>query len=144
MQIIGFTLTKILIERKEDLKGKWKVSSKIDVKDLKEEKITLEQGKDVLKANFEYAITYEPDLGDINFKGYVLILSEPKETKTLIAEWKNNKTIVADAKVRIFNTIFQKCNIKALELEDDFNLPPHIKLPAIKTEQPKSESSYTG
>ena len=144
MQIIGFTLTKVSIERKNDIKGKWKASSKIDVKDLKEEKINFEQGKDVLKAEFEYTITYEPDLGQISFKGYLLILTEPDETKTLSAEWKKKKTMSNDLRVRVFNTIFQKCNIKALELEEDFNLPPHIRLPTIKPEEPKSESTYTG
>jgi hypothetical protein len=144
MQIIGFTLTKIIVERKNDIKGKWKASSKIDVKDLKEEKIKYEQGKDVLKADFEYTISYEPELGEIYFKGYLLILAEPNETKTLIAEWKKKKTMANDTRIRVFNTIFQKCNIKALELEEDFNLPPHIKLPTIKPEEPKTESTYTG
>jgi hypothetical protein len=144
MQIIGFTLTKVTVERKSDIKGKWKASSKIDVKDIKEEKINFEPGKNVLKSEFEYTITYEPSLGEIYFKGYILILSDPSESKTLIADWKKKKTIDNDARVRVFNTIFQKCNIKALELEEDFNLPPHIRLPTIKPEEPASKSSYTG
>jgi hypothetical protein len=146
MQIIGFTLTKVLIERKDDIKGKWKVTSKIDVKDIKEEKIEIAVGKGIAKADFEYTINYEPELGEIFFKGFILILGEPDEIKSTISDWKKKKIMLSDIKLRIFNTIFQKCNIKALELEEDFNLPPHIKLPLIKSEEEtkKTPSSYTG
>lgn len=144
MQVVGFTLTKILIERKESPKGKFKVTSKIDVKEIKEEKAQLAEGKEVAKMEFGYSINYEPDMADIEFKGFVLIMGEPKEIKELIAGWKKKKEMTSEIKLRIFNTIFYKCNIRALELEDDFNLPPHLHLPTIKPEEGKKESTYTG
>ena len=144
MQIIGFTLTKITIERKNDIKGKWKVSSKIDVKEIKEEKIKLTEGKEVARADFEYTITFEPELAEIYFKGFVLVMGEPAEIKEILADWKKKKLLSNDIKLRVFNTIFYKCNVKALELEEDFNLPPHIRLPTIKPEEQKSGNTYTG
>ena len=142
MQIIGFTLTKISIERKEGPQGKFKVTSKIDVKEVKEEKVQLAEGKEVARAEFEYSIDYEPDIADISFRGFVLLMGEPKEIKEFIADWKKKKIMASEMKLRVFNTIFQKCNIKALELEDDFNLPPHLHLPAIKPEE--KSNTYTG
>ena len=141
MQIVGFTLTKVLIDRKEDIKGKFKVNSKIDIKDIKEEKIKLVENKAVTRLDFEYSINYEPNIAEIAFRGFILVLEEPDKSKEIISEWKKKKAVVSDLKLRVFNTIFHKCNIKALELEDDFNLPPHLHLPTIKAEE---KTSYTG
>ncbi|MEM2956156.1 MAG: hypothetical protein QW041_01090 [Candidatus Pacearchaeota archaeon] len=146
MQIVGFTLTKILIDRKNDMKGKFQVSSKIDIKDVKEEKIKLVENKDVLKFDFEYSINYEPELAELLFRGFILVMAEPKEAKGILEEWKKKKILESDIKLRVFNTIFHKCNIKALELEEDFNLPPHLRLPIIRPEEEKTSksSTYTG
>ena len=143
MQIVGFSLSKIVIERKEDVKGKFKVTSKIDLKDAKEEKIKLVEGKDVVKIDFEYSIGYEPKLAELFFKGFVLIMADPKDAKQIIEDYKKKKNMNADLKIRVLNTIFHKCNLKALELEEDFNLPTHIRLPTIKAQE-ESKASYTG
>jgi len=143
MQIIGFTLTKILIERKNDIKGKFKVNSKIDIKEVKEEKVSVVENKDVAKVEFEYSIIYDPNLADISFRGFVLLMGDSKEIKDFISEWKKRKIILSDLKLRIFNTIFHKCNVKAIELEEDFNLPTHIRLPFIRPEQ-ENKNTYTG
>jgi len=144
MQIVGFNLTKAFIERKEDIKGKFKVNSRIEFKDLKEEKITLIEGKTALKFDFEYNIEYEPKLAELNFKGFVLAVSEPKAAKETLEEWKKKKSINPELKIKLLNLIFHKCNVKALGLEEDFNLPPHLRLPYITPKAEKSDSTYTG
>lgn len=141
MQIVGFNLDKMLIERLENITGKFKVTSKINMKDLKEEKVSPVQGKEILRLEFEYSIDYEPKLAEIRFKGSLIIMGDPKDVKEAVADWKKKGNIMTDLKVRIYNTIFHKCNLKALELEDDFGLPPHIVLPQIK---PEEKTSYTG
>ena len=143
MQIVGFNLSKMHIDRVNVVAGKFKVNSKIDIKDLKEEKVSPVQGKDMLVLDFEYNIEYEPKLAEIHFKGNLLILGDPKETKDMLSEWKKKGAVLNDIKIRVYNTIFHKCNLKALELEDDFGLPPHIQMPYIKTEEEK-KASYTG
>jgi len=141
MTIVGFSLKKILIDRKEDIKGKVEVKSKINITDISEEKVELLPDKNVLRFDFEYTITYEPNLATIDFKGHTLILEEPKKAKEIIKEWKKGKKLEEDLRVRVYNVIFQKCNLKALELEEDFNLPPHLPLPRI---QSQTATSYTG
>jgi len=135
MTVVGFTLSRILIERKEKIKEKVEVRSKIDLKDIIKEKIKLVESKDVLRFDFEFKIEYAPDLALIDFKGHILLLSDPKEADEIIKEWKKSKKLKSDIKLRVYNTIFHKCNIKAFELEEDFNLPLHLRLPMIKTEE---------
>jgi len=143
MQIIGFNLTKMQIERFENISGKFKVTSKIDVKDITEEKVSPISGKSVAKLGFEYNIDYDPKLAEIRFKGFLLLMGDSKEVKEAIADWKKKGSILTGLKIRIYNTIFHKCNLKALELEDDFGLPAHIQMPHIKSEQ-ESKTTYTG
>ena len=143
MQIVGFNLTKLSIERINDIMGKFKVTSKIDIKDIREEKISPVEGKQVAKLEFEYNIDYEPKLAEIKFRGIMMLMGDPKEIKDIAADWKKKGNILTDTKIRIYNTIFHKCNLKALELEDDFNIPPHIQLPLIKSDEEK-KTSYTG
>ena len=97
--------------------------------------------KDVAKVDFEYSINYEPNLAEISLKGFVIIMGDSKEIKDIVSGWKKKKEVLAETKLRIFNTIFHKCNIKALELEEDFNLPPHLRLPFIS---PDKSAPYTG
>ena len=144
MQIVGFNLTKISIQRKEAAAGNFKVTSKINVKSISEEKIDIAEGKSVAKLEFEYGIDYEPKVAEIRFEGFILILGDPKEIKDTISDWKKKNTLLTDLKVRTFNTIFHKCNIKALQLEDELGLPSHIQMPKIKTEETSKKATYTG
>jgi hypothetical protein len=142
MTVIGFSLSKILIERKEAIKGKIEVKSKLHVNNMAKEDIKLVEGKDVLKFDFDYAITYEPNLAKVEMKGHLLFMVNPKETKELLKSWDKTKQIPEELKLTVYNTIFHKCNIKALELEEDFSLPPHLQLPFLKA--PEKGTNYTG
>ena len=143
IQIVGLNLTKMSVERIENVKGKFKVTSKIDVKNVYEEKVSPIEGKSFSKLEFEYNIDYDPKLAEIKFKGELLLLSDQKEMKDFVADWKKKGNIMSELKVRMYNAIFHKCNLKALEIEDDFGLPPHIQLPHISSQEEK-KTSYTG
>ncbi len=148
MEIVGFDLSKIFIERKNNPGSKWDVSTKIDIKDIsKDDKIKVIEGKDIIKFNFEYTINYEPKLADISFTGFLLLLEDSKKTKEVLNEWSKKKEVLSEVKLQVFNVIFYKCNLKALQLETELNLPPHLQLPTIKEgqkEDNKSKASYTG
>ncbi len=138
--IIGFNLKRALVERKEEIKGKIEIKSNIDILDIKKESINLSKEKEVLSFLFNFTITYEPKIADLNFQGNVLLLVEPAESKEILKKWKKKQT-PQNIRVVIFNTILTRCNIKALELEEDFNLPPHLPLPKLAPEQ---QNTYTG
>ena len=137
MAIIGFSLTKILLERKEAPIKKVEVKSKLHIPSMEKQDMKLIEGKDTLRFNFEYDIEYAPKLANISFKGFVLFASDPKQSEEILREWNKNQRIDKDVQLQLYNYIFNKCNIKALQLEDDFNLPPHLQLPTIKIEDKK-------
>lgn len=142
-QIIGFNLKKISISREDEIKGKGQVKYDINVKDIKKEKLEISKDKDVLSFDFAFVIKYEPNIANIEFGGNVLLLVEPKESKDILKEWKKKK-ISDNYRLMIFNLILIKCSIKALELEDDLNLPYHIPVPKLTPAQQSQDNTYTG
>lgn len=134
MTVVGFNLNKISIERKDIIKGKIEIRSKVDVTDLKKEEIKIAEGKDVLRAEFTFEINYEPDFAKLYFRGHVLLLEEPQRIKQIIKDWKKKKIDPA-VNEEIFNIVLRKCNIKAFDLEDDLNLPTHYPFPTVRAQQ---------
>ncbi len=141
MKIVGFSFKKIEAERKKDIAGKLEIKSNLQIEDLKKE--TIDIAGEILKFSYNYSIVYEPGFAEINFKGAVLAVPEkPEEIKTILKEWKKKK-ISEDLRIFIFNFIISKCNLKALQLEEEFSLPPHIPLPRL-TKQAQQPANYTG
>ena len=136
MRIIGFNLTKILVQKKETTKDKLQVNQNIDIKDISEEKIPITEDK-ALKIKFNLVINYSDDYAKLEFEGSVLTLPEKDELKEFLESWKNKK-IPERIRIPIFNFIMNKCNVKALYLEDEMALPFHIPMPRITSEQPKN------
>ena len=132
MQIIGFNLTKISIERKEQLTGNLKINQSIDIKDVVKEKVPISQDE-ALKMKFNFTIDYQEDLAKAEFEGNLILLPEKDELKNFLKEWKD-KRVPAEVRIPLFNFIMNKCNIKALALEDELNLPFHIPLPKVNPE----------
>jgi len=138
MTVVGFNLDKISIERKEDIKGKINVKSDIDIIDIKKSEIMLTESKDTLKISFTFFILYEPDFANLEFKGHVLVLEDPKITKKILEDWKKKK-IDPVLREQVYNLILRKANIKALALEEELNLIPHWPMPSVKVEPDKPE-----
>lgn len=147
MAVVGFALSRILIERKESIKtDRIEIKSKLNVKDMKKEpSIKLVEDKEVLKFTFNYEIVYGDELAKIEMGGHLLWMADPKTVKEILKNWEKKKEVPDEFKLGIYNTIFHKCNIKALELEEDFNLPPHIQLPVIQPQEKQTtHAGYTG
>ncbi len=135
MAIIGFNLHKLFVERKKTKTGKINIRTNIDIKDIKKNKVDLIKGQDILSFDFEFTINYDPELASIIFGGTILLTATSKEIKETINEWKMKK-IPPQIKTGIFNAILAKCSIKALALEEEMSLPPHIPMPRF-SEQPQ-------
>ena len=58
-------------------------------------------------------------------------LAGEDEIKEVLEDWKKKKLSDSFQEI-LFNIILRKANIKALELEEELNLPFHINLPSIK------------
>ena len=59
---------------------------------------------------------------------------EKKLAKEILKEWKSKK-IEETLKVQLLNFIISKVSIKALELEEDLDLPYHLPFPKISKKQ---------
>jgi hypothetical protein len=129
MKIIGFNLTKILVEKRENQDGKIQISQNIDIKDLIKDKIPI-SNEEILNLKFHFIIDYSNNLGKLEFDGYLILLPEKNELKDFLKSWKDKK-IPEDSRVPLFNFIMSKCNIKALNLEDELGLPYHIPMPRV-------------
>ena len=55
-----------------------------------------------------------------------------EKIKEYLSSWEKDKSIPTDIMSQILNTILFKCNVKALNLSQEVNLPPHIQLPRVK------------
>ena len=133
MRIIGFNLTKISAEKQDKSQDKLEINQNIDIKDIVEEKIPITDDK-ILKISFSLTITYSNNYAKIEFEGNLLILPEKDELKKFLESWKDKK-LPNNARIHLFNFIMNKCNIRALYLEDELTLPLHIPLPKISPDQ---------
>ena len=135
MTIIGFNFNKINVEKGSTVRGKISISNNVAIKNIEEADLPF--GKDKqngLKFIFEFTSKYEPNAGSILLGGDVLYLEDSKKVKEILDVWKKDKKAPADIMGSILNTILAKCNIQALILSQDVNLPPPIPLPKVKTE----------
>lgn len=131
MKILGFNFSKICVEKFPGNPGKVKIVPNIVLDEIKSVKADLIKTKDnLLGVKFSYTLNYDPDYAKLEFSGDILTSAEPKLTKEILKEWKNKK-LHEDFKVFLFNIILRKANVKAIELEDELNLPLHVPFPSI-------------
>lgn len=136
MQIVGFNFDKILAEKKKKVEGKVEVKSNIDLKLIEQEKIEMFKDKEVLKFTFDFSISFSPGIAELSFKGNVLLMFEKDKVKEILKKWKSKK-LEDEIKIPLYNIILKKCNLRALQLEEEFMLPTHIQMPKIRTEDNK-------
>ena len=135
MKIIGFNFTKISVEKLSDNFKGLKINTNIDIVNIKQIKSDVFQTKEILiEVKFNYDIGYDPKIAKVSFSGNLLFLVDSKTAKSFLKQWKNKK-FPQEHKVFIFNIILKKSNLKALQLEDELNLPLHVSLPSIKEER---------
>ena len=141
MRIIGFNFTKINVEKKKDIEGKLEIKSNLSMEDIKKEKIAL--AGDVLRFSFSFEIKYSPDFANVLLEGDIIASS--LDVKKILKQWSKKK-IDEDIKIPVFNFILSRCNVKALQLEEEFNLPLHIPMPRLAKQpnQDKNSANYAG
>ena len=132
MRVIGFNLTKISIERKEKAPEKLQINQNINIKDVAKEKIPI-SNSEALKIEFNFFIVYSENFAKLDFEGNIILMPEKEEFKNFLKSWKDKKIPDQD-RAPLFNFIMNKCNIKALDLEDELGLPLHIPMPRVNTD----------
>ena len=143
--IVGFGFTKLNAEKGENAKGKIDINNNVSVKDVREENLALgrDKSQNILKFIFEFTSKYEPNVGNILFEGELLYMEEPKKAKEILADWKKSKKLPKELMAGLLNTILTKCNVQALILSQQVNLPPPIPLPKVQISA-AADKNYIG
>ena len=140
MSIIAFNFTKINAERKGVPGRASGIKANTGIKNVEETPIGSQKA---LKFTFAHIISYAPQLATIVLEGEVLVLSNDKEVKETLAEYKKNKTFNRSLTEKVYNAILSRANIEALLLSKELNLPAPFRLPHIAAkegqEKPKQE-----
>ena len=132
MAIVGFTFTKILAERKETANEKISINNNVSVLNVEESKLPVgSQTQDALKISFMFTTQYDPGLGSIELHGNLISLGDAKELKEVLSDWNKNKKLSADMMKTVLTTVLSKCNIQALIMSRDVQLPPPVPLPRV-------------
>lgn len=143
MRAIGFSFKKLNFEKLasnslEDLK----INANIEISEVFSVKpVDLLKPKDeLLGVRFVYTLDYQPDFAKLSFSGEIVLEVDPKIAKETIKSWKENKEMHEDLRMLVFNIILRKCNLKALEIEDEMNLPLHMPMPTVQKEDKEKKS----
>ena len=134
MAILSFGFNKINVERKTKNTKQVNISSGLKILSVEESNAIKDATQKAFAITFQFDVNYEPDLGSINLEGELLYLA-PTEIATKISDsWKKGKSLPQEVGVVIFNRILQQCNVEALILSREINLPAPIQLPKVRAE----------
>ena len=134
MAIIGFNVTKMLVQKKNVQKGKISVNNNVSISSVDYSDLKLDPAKTSLNFKFQFTSKYDPDIADIIIDGDVLTLEEKEAGIKIVEGWKKTKQLSKDVVTPILNNILVKCNVQAILLSREVNLPPPIPLPKIGTQ----------
>lgn len=139
--IVGFSFNKIIVEKTGAIKGKVNITNNVAILEVDKTPLNFGSNKqEALKFNFEFKAEYTPKVGRILLNGDILYLADEQQTKNVLDEWKKKKQVPKDVMEVIINNVLSKCNIEALVLSREINLPPPIPLPRLQT-KPREESA---
>ncbi len=139
MRVVGFNFNKISIEKLKSSFDKLEIKTNIDILEIKNLKQDLLRSEEsFIGVKFKFNLLYDPEIAKIELAGDIIFSVEDKATEDIIKQWKT-KQIPEDFRVALYNFILRKSNLKALELEDEMNLPLHISLPFLKKEDIKKK-----
>tara|TARA_Y100000310_G_scaffold341008_1_gene438741 strand:- start:2029 stop:2493 length:465 start_codon:yes stop_codon:yes gene_type:complete len=152
MQVIGFNFTNISGEKSPDFKQS-PINIQIEFTNVEKEKVELLKDLEAVKLSFKFTITYaeqdeqedkkekeEPkespkDIqAEVTFKGLIVLSVTKQQAKDFQKAWKKNQ-VPPETVVSLHNIILKKCSIKALQLEEDLNLPAHMPFPQVRTKE---------
>ena len=136
MTIIATNFTKINVEKSGAVKGKVSIANNVAIQNVEVTHIAIGASKqDALKFTFEFTAKYEPKIGEILIGGELIFLEKADKVKEIAEGWKKNKNVPKEIMASILNNVLTKCNIEALILSREINLPPPIQLPKVNVKK---------
>ena len=136
MSIVGFNFTRISAQRKTSVVGQVNINNNITLKDITEAKLGLAGQRGALRVSFAFKSEYTQDLATLELEGDVLMLVESTKATTILDTWKKNRSVPKEVAEPLMNHILDRCNIQALLLAKDLNLPSPVPLPKVRVDAP--------
>jgi len=134
---MGFNFTKIQVEKFKDRVENLKIGTRIDVSDITEAKSRILKTKEeIIVVKFLFGLDYEPKMAKIDLEGNLILSLDSKQAKEVLKDWKDKK-MSEELRITLFNLILKKATLKALQLEEEMNLPIHMRLPSLKISEKK-------
>jgi len=132
MKIFGFNFKKIHIEKISDSLENLKINTNVDILEIIKVDSGLFKGKDeLLGVKFKYSVDYDPRIAKIELLGSIIVGIDSKSAKEVLKKWEEKK-VQEDFRMPLFNVILRKSSLKAIQLEDEMNLPIHIPFPSLR------------
>lgn len=133
MSIAGIQFTKIVLDKKGPAKGKVSVNNNVAVKDVTKTDLSFGAAKqNALRFDFEFKVLYEPNIAEMLFLGFLTYFEKPEVIEEVLKSWKKDKKVPKEIMTPILNNIMAKCNIEALILSREVNLPPPMPMPRVE------------
>lgn len=146
MRIIGFNFTKVLAERPEEYSKGSEISTNVEFKDIKKEETDFaKDSNEAIKVLFDFKVDYlkkenkKATNAQVVLSGFLVLLTSKDEAKTLLKDWESRQ-VSPSFQVPIFNFLLGRCSIRALQLEEELNLPLHIPMPKLKAESASAKA----
>ncbi|MBI4451110.1 hypothetical protein HY642_03985 [Candidatus Woesearchaeota archaeon] len=132
MTVAGVTFRKISVERKPGATGKIQIKNNVSITDVKKSQLDLGMSKHpALTFAFMFTTDYQPNMASILLEGDVLYIDKQEKVDELEKQWKKDKSVPKEVMVLVLNNVLGRCNIQALILSREMNLPPPIDLPKV-------------
>ncbi|MEM4253768.1 MAG: hypothetical protein QXR48_00035 [Candidatus Woesearchaeota archaeon] len=138
MTVVGLQINKIVVEKLAPAKGKISVNNNVAVKDVEKTELVFGNSKqDAINFTFEFKASYEPKVATMTFEGNVTYFDKPQAIEDIIKGWKKDKKVAPEIMSGVLNQILTKCNVEALLLSREVNLPPPIPMPRVNVKPAK-------
>ena len=136
MTLVAFHFKKMLAEKKKNAAGKISAKNNVAITDIKEAKLNMGKSSQAgAEVTFQFTVNYEPDLGSIELVGAVVYMGTTEVIKAVMDAWEKDKQVSKDVVEELYNHVLHKCNIQALIMARDMQLPAHIQLPRVKAKE---------
>lgn len=137
MKVIGFNIESISGRKSEELK-RFNINTDVTFNNVEKSKLDVLKDGETLKVGFKFLVNYkdadnktEEVKNEISILGSLLIMVDKELSKEFLKSWKN-KEIPKDKMIGLYNFVLRKCSVRALQLEEDLNLQPHIPFPQVR------------
>ena len=136
MAVVGFSFSKISAEKKKGMQDKVNINNNVSIKSVQEADLALGAAKQKgVRFEFIFTSDYSPDVAMITLEGELLYVGQDAIVKEVLDSWKKEKKLSKSVTSEIFNNILSRCNVEAIVISREINVPPPIPMPKVDSKK---------